>query len=128
MWTFIQPTVSAALFLLVGFASTGKSTIVFQLVKVLVATGKRVALTTSTNKAVGVLQRMAAANGVTGVEFFTIHQLLRLGMVTRSNKKVLDQTGPSYINLFDVVSIDECSMIGQQLWRWIEDVANQSSP
>ncbi|MCC5631965.1 hypothetical protein LC613_30220 [Nostoc sphaeroides CHAB 2801] len=73
------------------------------------------------------LQRMAAENGVTGVEFFTIHQLLGLGMVTRGKEKVLDQTGPSYINLFDVVFIDECSMIGKQLWRWIEDVANQSS-
>lgn len=127
MWTFIQPTVMAALFLLVGYAGTGKSTIVFQLVKVLVAAGKRVVLTAPTNKAVGVLQRMAAENGVTGVEFFTIHQLLGLGMVTRGKEKVLDQTGPSYINLFDVVFIDECSMIGKQLWRWIEDVANQSS-
>jgi hypothetical protein len=127
MWTFIQPTVMAALFLLVGYAGTGKSTIVFQLVKVLVAGGKRVVLTAPTNKAVGVLQRMAAENGVTGVIFFTIHQLLGLGMVTRGKEKLLDQTGPSYINLFDVVFIDECSMIGKQLWRWIEDVANQSS-
>lgn len=94
MWTFIQPTVMTALFLLVGYAGTGKSTIVFQLVKVLVAAGKRVVLTAPTNKAVGVLQRMAAENGVTGVEFFTIHQLLGLGMVTRGKEKVLDQTGP----------------------------------
>ncbi len=34
MWTFVQPTVTAALFLLVGYAGTGKSTIVFQLVQV----------------------------------------------------------------------------------------------
>ncbi|WP_242045399.1 ATP-dependent DNA helicase [Anabaena catenula] len=127
MWTFVQPTVTAALFLLVGYAGTGKSTIVFQLVKALVATGKRVVLTAPTNKAVGVLQRMAAENGVTGVEFFTIHQLLGLGMVTRGKEKILDQIGPCYINLFDVVFIDECSMIGKQLWHWIENVANQSS-
>ncbi|WP_233467292.1 ATP-dependent DNA helicase [Dolichospermum flos-aquae] len=127
MWTFVQPTITAALFLLVGYAGTGKSTIVFQLVKVLVATGKRVVLTAPTNKAVGVLRRMAAENGVTGVEFFTIHQLLGLGMVTRGKEKILDQIGPCYINLFDVVFIDECSMIGKQLWRWIENVANQSS-
>ncbi|MDZ7960183.1 MAG: AAA family ATPase [Aulosira sp. DedQUE10] len=112
MWTFIQPNVVSALFLLVGYAGTGKSTIVFQLAKVLVATGKRVVLTAPTNKAVGVLQRMAAENGVTGVEFFTIHQLLGLGMVTRGKEKVLDQTGPSYINLFDVVFIDEVRIVG----------------
>jgi ATP-dependent exoDNAse (exonuclease V) alpha subunit len=128
MWTFVQSTVTAALFLLVGFAGTGKSTIVFQLVKVLVATGKKVVLTAPTNKAVGVLRRMAAENGVTNVEFFTIHQLLGLGMVTRGKEKILEQIGPSYINLFDVVFIDECSMIGQQLWHWIENVANQASP
>jgi hypothetical protein len=127
MWKFVQPSVAAALFLLVGYAGTGKSTIVFQLVKVLVTMGQRVVLTAPTNKAVGVLQRMAAENGVTGVEFFTIHQLLGLGMMTRGKEKVLEQTGPSYINLFDVVFIDECSMIGKQLWNWIENLAHQSS-
>ncbi|MCC5631966.1 AAA family ATPase [Nostoc sphaeroides CHAB 2801] len=49
MWTFIQPTMMTALFLLVGYAGTGKSTIVFQLIKVLVAAGKRVVLTAPTN-------------------------------------------------------------------------------
>jgi energy-coupling factor transporter ATP-binding protein EcfA2 len=127
MWAFLQPTVAAALFLLVGYAGTGKSTIVFLLVKILVATGKRVALTAPTNKAVGVLQRMAAEHGVTNVEFFTIHQLLGLGMVTRGKEKILEQTGSSYLNMFDVVFIDECSMIGQELWHWIEEVAKQSS-
>lgn len=87
MWAFLQPAVTAALFLLVGFAGTGKSTIVFQLVKVLVSQGKRVVLTAPTNKAVGVLQRMALENGVTGVDFFTIHQLLGLGMISRGNEK-----------------------------------------
>lgn len=132
MWTFLQPAVTAALFLLVGFAGTGKSTIVFQLVKVLVSQGKRVVLTAPTNKAVGVLQRMALENGVTGVDFFTIHQLLGLGMVSRGNEKVLAPTGTSYIGLFDVglfdvVFIDECSMIGEQLWHWIEEASKRTS-
>jgi hypothetical protein len=127
MWTFLQPAVTAALLLLVGFAGTGKSTIVFQLVKVLVSQGKRVVLTAPTNKAVGVLQRMALENGVTGVDFFTIHQLLGLGMVSRGNEKVLAPTGTSYIGLFDVVFIDECSMIGEQLWHWIEEASKRTS-
>ncbi|MBD1862408.1 MULTISPECIES: AAA family ATPase [Trichocoleus] len=59
MWMFLQPAVTAALFLLVGFAGTGKLSIVFQLVKVLVSQGKRVVLSAPTNKAVGVLQRLA---------------------------------------------------------------------
>jgi late competence protein required for DNA uptake (superfamily II DNA/RNA helicase) len=127
MWTFLQPAVTAALFLLVGFAGTGKSTIVFQLVKVLVSQGKRVVLTAPTNKAVGMLQRMALENGVIGVDFFTIHQLLRLGMVSRGNEKVLASTETSHIGLFDVMFIDECSMIGEQLWHWIEEASKRTS-
>lgn len=127
MWTFLQPTITAALFLLVGYAGTGKSTIVFQLIRVLVGQGKRVVLTAPTNKAVGVLQRMALENGVTGVDFFTIHQLLGLGIVSRGNEKVLAPTGTSYIGLFDIVFIDECSMIGEQLWHWIEEASKRTS-
>jgi AAA domain len=127
MWTFLQPAVTASLFLLVGYAGTGKSTIIFQLIKILVSQGKRVVLTAPTNKAVGVLQRMALENGVTGVDFFTIHQLLGLGMVSRGREKVLAPTGTSSVGLFDIVFIDECSMIGAQLWHWIEAAAQRIS-
>lgn len=116
------------LFLLGGYAGTGKTTLISLLVKALVSVGKRIALTAPTNKAVNVLQRMAAKNELTGVDFFTIHQLLGLGMVTRAGEKVLERTGSSYAHAFHVVFIDECSMIGEQLWRWIEDSANLYAP
>jgi ATP-dependent exoDNAse (exonuclease V) alpha subunit len=116
------------LFLLGGFAGTGKTTLVSLLVKALVSVGKRIALTAPTNKAVNVLQRMAAKNELTGVDFFTIHQLLGLGIVTRAGEKVLERTGSSYAHAFHVVFIDECSMIGEQLWHWIEDAASLYAP
>jgi hypothetical protein len=106
---------------------THNTTCVQLLIRELLDQRKRVVLTAPTNKAVGVLQRMALENGVTGVDFFTIHQLLGLGMVSRGNEKVLAPTGTSYIGLFDVVFIDECSMIGEQLWHWIEEASKRTS-
>jgi ATP-dependent exoDNAse (exonuclease V) alpha subunit len=116
------------LFLLGGYAGTGKTTLVSLLVKALVSVGKRIALTAPTNKAVNVLQRMAAQNSLAGVDFFTIHQLLGLGMVTRAGEKVLERISSSYVHAFHVVFIDECSMIGEQLWHWIEDAASLYAP
>ena len=117
-----------SLFLLGGYAGTGKTTLISLLVKALVSVGKRIALTAPTNKAVNVLQRMAAQNSLAGVDFFTIHQLLGLGMVTRAGEKVLERTSSSYAHAFHIVFIDECSMIGEQLWHWIEDAASLYAP
>ncbi|NEO34321.1 MAG: AAA family ATPase [Symploca sp. SIO3C6] len=66
-------------FLLCGYAGTGKSTIVFQIVKELIAEGTRVVLSAPTNKAVGILKKMAAENGIDTIPCITVHQLLGLG-------------------------------------------------
>lgn len=114
------------LFLLLGYAGTGKSTIIFQLIKILIGEGKRIALTAPTNKAVRVLQRMASNNNIYRVDFFTIHQLLGLGLVRRGGDKVLEQTAPSMLGLFDLVFLDECSMVNQELWYWITESISRS--
>ncbi|MDF5728851.1 MAG: AAA family ATPase [Rhizonema sp. PD38] len=114
------------LFLLLGYAGTGKSTIIFQLIKILIGEGKRIALTAPTNKAVRVLQRMASKNNIYGVDFFTIHQLLGLGLVRRGGDKVLEQTAPSMLSLFDLVFLDECSMVNKELWYWITESISRS--
>ena len=106
-------------FLLGGYAGTGKSSIIFAVVKELLNQGKRVALSAPTNKAVGVLQKMAAKNDIY-VYCTTIHSLLGLALVTRGEKRVLDQVNPSSVHLYDVVVCDECSMIGKDLWRWLQ--------
>ena len=113
-------------FLLGGYAGTGKSTIVFALVKKLINARKRVALTAPTNKAVAILKNMAFNNNISGVSCLTIHQLLGLGMVNRGAKKVLQATSPSTVHLYDVVFLDECSMVGEDLWNWIERVFDTS--
>ncbi len=67
---------SANFFLLCGYAGTGKSTIVFQIVRELIAARKRVVLTAPTNKAVGILSKLAAENGLTSLTCMTVHQML----------------------------------------------------
>lgn len=114
------------IFLILGYAGTGKSTIIFQSIKILVGGGKRIALTAPTNKAVRVLQRMASKNEIYGVDFFTIHQLLGLGLVRRGSNKVLEQTAPSMLSLFDLVFLDECSMVNKELWHWITESISRS--
>src|SRR4028118_370617 len=60
--TFASSTES--FFLLCGYAGTGKSTLIFLLIKELLAQSKRIVLTAPTNKAVGILRKMAASQGI----------------------------------------------------------------
>ncbi|MFM6400678.1 AAA family ATPase, partial [Planktothrix sp.] len=82
------------IFGLFGYAGTGKSTIINLIAQQLVNSGKRVVFTAPTNKAVGVLQRMATEKGVRGVDFMTIHQLLGLAPVKQGQHKILKQVLP----------------------------------
>ena len=109
------------IFGLFGYAGTGKSTIVNLVAQQLVSAGKRVVFTAPTNKAVGVLRRMAAEKGVRGVDFMTIHQLLGLAPVKQGQKKILKQVSPSMLYLYDTVFLDECSMVAKELWSIIQE-------
>lgn len=90
---------SKRVFGLFGYAGTGKSTLVNLVAEQLVSAGKRVAFTAPTNKAVGVLRRMAAEKGLRGVDFMTIHQLLGLAPVKQGQNKILKQVSPSFLHL-----------------------------
>lgn len=111
---------SNTFFLLCGYAGTGKSTIIIQFIKELLQQGKRIALSAPTNKAVNILKKLAAQHKIIGVDFLTIHQLLGLGMVRKEQDKVLEQTNSSTLYLYDIIILDECSMVGIELWKWIE--------
>ena len=108
------------LFLLAGYPGTGKSTTIVQVVRLLLAdAGLKVVLTAPTNKAVAVLKQMASEQGLR-VDCMTIHQLLGLSVVKRGQEKALERTSASYLDLFDLVVVDECSMVNQDLWHWIQ--------
>ena len=97
-------------FLLSGFAGTGKTTTLQFYLK---ASSKRQVLTAPTNKAVRVLRETAEAHGVRA-ECGTIHKLLSLRLSDDAEEKYCVQRDRRRGDLpcFDVLVIDECSMIG----------------
>jgi exodeoxyribonuclease-5 len=124
LWQFLNSDES--LFLLAGYAGTGKSTIIFAIVNELIRQNKKVVLTAPTNKAVAVLKKMAAKSGVVEVNCTTIHQLLGLGIVNKGTEKKLQPVTASSIHLYDVIFLDECSMVGTELWQCIEPYFSNS--
>lgn len=101
--------------LLQGYAGTGKTTLVGILVRSLLDDGLKVAVTAPTNKAVNVLREKVSDHAIFG----TIHSLLGLVLKQRDDAYILEPDGPSSIDDFDVVLVDECSMIGVDLMKFI---------
>ncbi|OKH36266.1 DNA helicase [[Phormidium ambiguum] IAM M-71] len=119
-------TSSKRMFGLFGYAGTGKSTIVNLVAEQLVSAGKRVVFTAPTNKAVGVLRRMAAEKKVQGVDLMTIHQLLGLAPVKQGQQRILKQVSSSLLYMYDIIFLDECSMVTEELWNIIEERINNA--
>jgi DNA polymerase III delta prime subunit len=109
----------ADLFLLQGFAGTGKTTTIQSLIRDAQAKQKRfkVAFTAPTNKAVKVLSRMASEWNLQSVDTMTIHQLLGLQLKpSRDGGMKLESKGIDYLPHYDLVVLDEASMVNQELW------------
>jgi ATP-dependent exoDNAse (exonuclease V) alpha subunit len=96
--------------LLTGHAGTGKTTTVGEYLK---HTDKNVVLVAPTNKAVRVLCETAGNLGVSA-PCMTVHKLLDLMMHSDDSEKYCAkrENAKNLIAHFDVVIIDECSMIG----------------
>lgn len=106
---------------LFGYAGAGKSTIASLIARAALAVSKRVVFTAPTNKAVGVLKRIALEKGLAGVDFMTIHQLLGLAPVKQGQDRILKQVAPSYLHVYNLIFLDECSMVTAELWQKIGD-------
>jgi hypothetical protein len=103
-------------FTLQGYAGTGKTTTIQQLFPRL--TGERVCFTAPTHKAVKVLAGMARRANL-DVVTSTIHSLLGLKVSREYEAEKIKEGGKSSIDKFDVVVVDECSMVGKELFRYI---------
>lgn len=122
--SFVSGASGPKQFGLFGAAGTGKTSVVAQLFEY-TRTNKfdRVVLSAPTHKAVGVLSQAATA-----LPARTIHSLL--GCRKQRDDNTGEITYPpdpdrQPIEEFDVVVIDECSMIGDTLYSWIEDAQDR---
>ncbi len=104
--------------LLTGFAGTGKTTLVQQVVLALVERRKRVVVTAPTHKAVAVLASKMAHDCLEAVSCVTIHRLLGLRPAADGPRTVMRRDARAKAVTADVVVIDECSMVDAELLGW----------
>jgi exodeoxyribonuclease-5 len=100
-----------------GFAGTGKTTILQELVR---RNAKHeVVLTAPTNKAVKVL---AAKNRQAGLstDCVTIYKLLGVKPGNGDEKRSLRKDGRDTSGMYDVVVVDECSMLGEEIFGHVQ--------
>ncbi|MBP0018854.1 MAG: AAA family ATPase [Cyanobacteria bacterium SBLK] len=71
-------------------------------------------------------KRWEYENEMLGIPCQTIHQLLGLGVRNQGTEKVLVQTAASSVHLYDFIFLDECSMVGAELWEWLERCCEKS--
>ena len=128
MLNFATNETQERMFLLEGFAGTGKSSTWWKFYEKLIESGNRyfVAVSAPTNKAVGVLEKIAPAELRNKVEFATIHSLL--GLTVEIDKDGHETFKPDrkrdkrvFFAAFDIVLIDEASMINNELWGLLLD-------
>lgn len=106
--------------LLIGNAGTGKTFTLVRIVEELIKKKLSVGIACPTHKSKTVLEQMFHNNKVrANVE--TIHHMLGLIVVEEKGEVFLQQEWDGTINDFDVVVLDECSMIDDDLFEIIED-------
>lgn len=107
---------------IVGNAGTGKSTLVSKIIES-IYTGYNIAVTSPTHKANQVLRKMLLGSGITKEDALisTIHSFLGLKLQYEKNRQVLkhDPRSPNSTAMVDVLFVDECSMISEEMYTHI---------
>jgi len=112
---------SEKLYLLTGYAGTGKTTLLQALIRRLRSKGDKrdIVFTAFSNKATKVLERMAAQWNL-GIDCMTCCKLLGLRpeIDGETGKQVFrpDQDSENYFHRYGLVVVDEASMINEELW------------
>ncbi len=118
------------IYLLTGYAGTGKTTLLQALIARLQQQrdGRPIALTALSNKATKVLQAMAYRWGCE-VDCMTCCKLLGLRPVidkeTGGQKFEPDRDRKNLTTEYDLVVVDECSMINQEMWDLLINSVSQ---
>ena len=124
------------LYLLKGSAGTGKSTLISHILKEEEFREKKIVFSATTNKAVSILQTMTA-DKYQGMEvvYFSIHKLLKIKrkidkdgkeqFVTNIDRENRNQKKSKSIYYYDIIVIDESSMINRDLMRSLHSVLSK---
>lgn len=121
---FVLGETKAAMFVLKGFAGTGKTTLISALIgSLLKCNDLSIAIAAPTNKAVKVLrekisQQIGSDTGA--ISFGSIHSFLGLRMTEReSGEQECKREGTSTIHEYNIVIVDEASMLSRDLFQLI---------
>lgn len=109
---------------LTGVAGTGKSYLTGKIVIDLVSDGHLVAVAAPTNKAVRVIKEKVElqAGRSVGANFSSIHSLLGLRLIEHEDgNQSCQPLGEPTLGQFEVLIVDECSMIGDNLFKLIKE-------
>ena len=102
---------------IIGEGGTGKTTCVMDIAAQLIKAGLKVLFTAPTNKAVKQLEKSAKRYGLTlnNVAFQTLHSALGLALLPSEENKYAHRLGRGVFPIFDVVVVDEASMLGKRV-------------
>jgi exodeoxyribonuclease-5 len=106
-------------YLLTGYAGTGKTTLMQEVVRRMIQANRSVVLTAPTHKAVSVLAAKIAEAGIRDVPCITIHSLLSLRPKPHGDRLVFERNKRANPVMEDVVVVDECSMLSADIMKHI---------
>lgn len=102
-----------------GCAGSGKSTLIANILKE-ISVHKTIGVTAPTHKACKVLENMILENGMRDrVDVRTIHSALGLKMLHQGEREVLVKDTRSNERVYDILLIDECSMLDDDLISYV---------
>jgi len=112
--------------LLEGCAGSGKSTLCSAIVDYVVNHGLfgKIAMCAPTWKAVKVMKAMAKPENKDKIDFTSLHSLLGLKhLITKDGKEIFkrDSKSPCKLSFYDLVIVDEASMVSDELFNEIEN-------
>lgn len=110
-------------FLLIGPAGSGKTTVAVAIIGALLARGLRVAACAPTHAAAKILARKLQAAGLELSFCGTVHSLLGLSPSSDDAIRRLHRSGENRALDFDVLVLDEVSMVGRDLQAEIDALA-----
>lgn len=109
---------ASATHLLTGYAGTGKTTLMRHVARALRKQGADVVFTAATHKATAVLRTRVGSLAPCR----TIHNVLSLQPSAQDGREVLQRADRPEPITADVIIIDECSMVGAGLMRWVREL------